>query len=282
MKEQIELFKIIKSKVSDQYNFVYVLEELLDLSTDAIYRRIRGEKELIFSELKKICAKFDLSMDEILHLSAGNSALFSYVPIDITKIENYTLYMENLLNRMTMLKSAPEKEIFFTAQDIPFFHFLKYPELTFFKLYAWNATINREPISYCKFCSLLDKEKLTPIYKQIHQTYMAIPSKEIWTNQTIDTILRLLEYHFETHSFEIKDNLLLLLNQLTELMNDVKLFADDNCKGYGEKTPFSLYIYKFCRFGKQLHAVKKRRLCIMFDKTLYYQQHGNRKRRVLQ
>jgi hypothetical protein len=76
----------------------------------------------------------------------------------------------------------------------------------------------------------------------MHQAYMSIPSKEIWTGQTIDTILRLLEYYYETGAFERKDTILLLLSQLLNLLDTVKTYADDGHKGGGKEPPFFLYI----------------------------------------
>ena len=79
------------------------------------------------------------------------------------------------------------------------------------------------------------------MYEKIQNHYMSIPSKEIWTTQTIDTILRLLEHYYETGAFESKETALFLLDQLTDLINTVKSFAYDGYKGSESKVPFSLY-----------------------------------------
>ena len=241
MEEQKRLFEVIKSRISDRHKLSDIIEDLLGVSMDSAYRRIRGETELSFSELRTICARFNLSMDDVLNYKSRQTALFHYTPINLSEQEGYIDYMKRLSERLKLLSSAPEKELFFTAQDIPIFHFLKYPELAFFKLYAWNDTVKRKPIPYGKFCDLLDKKRVLPIYEQMHQAYMSIPSKEIWTGQTIDTVLRLLEYYHETGAFETKDMVLLLLGQLNGLLDTVKKYADDGYKG-GKEIPFSLYI----------------------------------------
>ena len=242
MEAQKRLFKIIKSKIPDQNKLADFIEELLGISSDSAYRRIRGEKELSFSELQKICGKLNLSMDDILSYKSNQSALFHYSSVDFSDPESYINYTTRLLDVFTALKSATDKEMLFTGQDIPFYHLLNYPELYFFKLYTWNNAISRETTSYSDFCNNLRKDKILPIYKKMHQAYMTIPSKEVWTTQTVDTILKLLEYYYETGAFENRDTVLLLLTQLTGLMDTVKKYADDGYKGSDRKAPFSMYV----------------------------------------
>ena len=241
MEGQKRLFEIIKSKISKE-KLVFAIEELLKVCTDSAYRRIRCEKELTLSELQKICSKYNLSMDDILNYKSKRSALFHYSSVDFSDQESYIAYIMRLSNRFTTMKSALDKEILFTGQDIPFYHFLKYPELYFLKLYAWNNTAGRESISYNSFCNCLEKERIVSIYEKMHHAYMSIPSKEIWTTQTIDTTLKLLEYYYVTGAFESKETVQLLLNQLTDLLDTVKKYANNGYKGSDIKTPFSMYV----------------------------------------
>ncbi len=242
METQKRLFEIIKSKISEQFRLADVIEDLLGISLDSAYRRIRGEKELTLSELQKICTHFSLSMDEILNYQSNRGALFQYAAVDLTNQESYINYIKRLSDSLSGLRSAPEKELFFTAQDIPFYHFLKYPDLLFFKLYAWHDTISKTHISYGNFCEKLDREVIIPMYEQMANSYLCIPSKEIWTNQTIDTILRLLDYYIEIGAFATKDMVLLLLNQLLQLLETINKYAEEGYKGGERKTPYTMYI----------------------------------------
>jgi DNA-binding Xre family transcriptional regulator len=256
MEGQKRLFEIVKSKIPGQYRLVDVLEELLGVSTDAVYKRIRGKKELSFSELQKICEKFKLSMDEVLNYKSNQGALFQYAPVNFSEQESYFAYCKRMLETLTFFKSAQEKEVYYTAQDIPFFYFFDFPELMFFKLYAWNDTVSRTPISYDAFCERLDKNTILSLYKQMANAWQLIPSKEIWSNQTIDTILRLVEYYYDIGAFDKKETVLYLLNQLTALMETVKKNADEGCKQGDMQTPFSLYLC-FVDFENNFMLIKR-------------------------
>jgi hypothetical protein len=242
MEAQKHLFEIIKGHIPDQYRLVDLVGELLGVSPDSAYRRIRGEKELSFSELQTICKKFNLSLDEMLNYQSNQGALFQYMVVDIADRDSYIRYIERLAKSLTVLQNIEDRELFFTAQDIPFYHFLDYTELLFFKLYVWNDVRNKEHLPFKNFCDKLDKTRVLPIYEQMSQAYLSIPSKEIWTNQTVDTILRLLDFYVEMGVFDSKETVLLLLNQLSGLLDTVYTYAENGCKGQTEKTPFDLYI----------------------------------------
>ena len=241
MEEQIRLFEIIKAAIPNNLRLADVVEEVLGVSTDAAYRRIRGEKLLTFAELVKMCRHFNVSVDKVIHQKTEQGALFGYTTIDITDQAGYRQYVKGILNLMTRMQASPEKELLFTALDIPFYHLLKFPELTFFKLYCWDDTVNRTRITYEDFREKLDREPLVKLYEQITNVYSVIPAKEIWTHQTIDTIIRLLEYHFETGGFSGKNTALLLLQQLSQLMDNVQQNTETGFKGE-KHTPFALYL----------------------------------------
>ncbi|GHU62216.1 hypothetical protein FACS1894123_02790 [Bacteroidia bacterium] len=162
--------------------------------------------------------------------------------VDIADQDSYIHYIERLAKSLTVLQNIEDRELFFTAQDIPFYHFLDCTDLLFFKLYVWNDVQNKEHFPFKDFCDRLDKTRILPIYKQMSQAYLSIPSKEIWTNQTVDTILRLLDFYVEMGAFDSKETVLLLLNQLSRLLDTIHTYAENGCKGQTEKTPFDLYL----------------------------------------
>ncbi|MDR1676580.1 MAG: hypothetical protein LBR86_08960, partial [Tannerella sp.] len=241
MEVQKRLFNIIRSRIPEQYRLVDVIEESLNLSTDSAYRRIRGDKELSFSELQKLCHTFHLSMDELLNYDSEQGALFHYTSIK-TEQPSYIRYIEQLSKTVNELAVVEDKELFFMAQDIPFYHFLNHEMLLFFKLYAWYDSSIPERMSFREFYSQLDMNLYSPFHEQLLQEHRRIPSREIWTDQTVNTILRLLDFYMEIGAFDSKETVLLLLRQLLELLDKVSYSAEIGYKDAERCTPFSLYI----------------------------------------
>ena len=60
------LIQRIKELLPTENSMVDTLSELLNVSNDSAYRRIRGETPLILDEAKKLCDHFGISLDELL------------------------------------------------------------------------------------------------------------------------------------------------------------------------------------------------------------------------
>ena len=65
---QQQLFSHLRENLPPHLSMVDELCELLELSPDSVYRRIRGEKPITLNELKRICSHYHLSIDHLLQL----------------------------------------------------------------------------------------------------------------------------------------------------------------------------------------------------------------------
>ena len=72
------LFQQIKSKLPANISFAEEISDVLNISTDSAYRRIRGEKTVSFEELQKLCIKFHLSLDQMLHTNSNATLFFGH------------------------------------------------------------------------------------------------------------------------------------------------------------------------------------------------------------
>jgi hypothetical protein len=238
--KQAYLFSLIEAKMPKHQALVHVIEEALGINEDSVYRRIRGDVILRADELHVLCSKFDISMDKILHQGTGLDISFKYSAINPAFNDSYLQYLQQL-STILMKLSVSDREFFFTAADIPFYYFPDYPELLYFKLYDRYSILTGSHISYRNFCEQLDKKLIMPLYKQTIEAYMQIDATEIWSVHTISGMLQSLKYCAGTKCFEKKETILLLLKQLSELINIIETDAGEG-KRTDKKTPFHLYI----------------------------------------
>lgn len=223
------LFEQLKSHAISNISLVNALADLLNISSDAVYRRLRGEKRLDIDELAQICTHFNVSFDALIGAKQQNLQ-FGYVPLDLTNAFVYKQYMKQLLQSFSALEKANEKEVFFTAIDIPMFHFLPFTELTLFKVFSWSNSTGAFKGNFSEFCSMMIDDELIGIYEQLTIVYKVIPSVEIWTDRTFDTILRLIDYYFESGYFSTIDEALLLCRQLLEMLNGINKWSTQGFK----------------------------------------------------
>src|SRR5689334_20417738 len=65
---QLHFFEHLKSILPPHLSVADELSELLGLSYDSVYRRLRGEKSIDSNELRKICEAYHISLDQVQQL----------------------------------------------------------------------------------------------------------------------------------------------------------------------------------------------------------------------
>jgi len=138
-------------------------------------------------------------------------------------IENW---LQSLLFAIKKIHAAKEREIIYAAKDIPVFYFFEFPEIAAFKIYFWNKTLI--PASGYENTKLtLDApENLYETGRQLLNHYIKIPTTEIWSEETISSILRQIEYCFVSGFFANTEDVFKLCDVLEAWLDHVKLQAE--------------------------------------------------------
>jgi len=132
-------FQHVKSNLAAHLSLVDEVADLLNISNDSAYRRIRGEKPLSFEEIKKLCAHYQISLDQLFHLN-NNSFLFSG-PLTNNNNFGIELYLEHLLAQANYFNSFEHRELQYMGKDLFIFHCFGFHELTVFKIFFWMKSI---------------------------------------------------------------------------------------------------------------------------------------------
>ncbi|PXY02570.1 hypothetical protein DF185_00305 [Marinifilum breve] len=227
---QNTLLEQISSKLDPAISLVDAISDILSISNDAAYRRIRGEKKMDISEIALLCKEYSISMDAIFAIDS-NSLLFNYSPLNLENKEVYYAYMRQFNLSIESINKQKNGKILFSATDIPIYHFMPFKELTLFKLYSWNAGIYNTSTKFEQFFNEFASTELFDIYDSIYSNYQKANSLEIWTDKTIDPILRLLEYYNEIGAFESQETPKLLYKQLLALIENIGEWSASGKKG---------------------------------------------------
>lgn len=220
-------FKNLEQKRNNKISFAYELSEILEHSLDSIYRRIRGETPLNLDEILKLCNHFKVSFDSVFNIK-NESVNFWYKPFcEDTKESDFLTFLSSKVAFLENIHRLKNKSITYVASnDIPFFHTIKYPELSAFRKYYWKATVlnqsNTTPIEFnsvnCEFTSITTK---------MAKLYNSFPSTEIWTQDTINNILDAIYLMYELQIFEYFKDVKLLCDQLTEIIHKITFPNND-------------------------------------------------------
>jgi plasmid maintenance system antidote protein VapI len=223
------LFQQIKERLPENLSFVHEIAELLEISYDSAYRRIRGEKELSLEELVKIGSKFGISIDALLNLK-GNNVIFRNYSLESSRfvIKDWLTIIQD---DMWRIHQAHSKEIIYAAKDPPLFHYFHFPEIAAFKFFFWEKTLFEFPEHEDKRFRIdnLDNE-IVEIGQKLLKESITIPTVEIWNEDTFNILFRQIEYYWISGYFDKKDDLLNLLDKLEKWVRHIQKQADHGFK----------------------------------------------------
>jgi len=239
--DQVVFFDLIKKSIPTNQSLVNEISDILNIGTDAAYRRIRGVKMLDFEETMKLSRHFRISLDAVSSVTQDNLIICRYIPLNLKNTRNYMTYLNAILRISDNTKVVPEGEMITFAVDIPFVNLLHYKELTFFKVYSWSKSVYGYEGTFEQFISTIDIPEINEIHKRIATNYLQIPSSEIWTSGTLDTMIRLISYRYEMKHFGDANNALLLCEQLLDMINTLQHWTEKGTKGR-EDIPYKFYV----------------------------------------
>lgn len=253
-------FNHIKSKIPPHISFVDEVAELLNISNDSAYRRIRGEKPIGLDEIQVLCNKYQVSLDQLLQIQT-NTVIFSGNKVDTDSFD-FNKYLQDIAANLVMFKMLPVKQFFYSNKEIPLFHFMQFPELCAFKFFFWKRNLIGYPeLAKQQFSGEeLDNEPLATA-KKIIELYTQIPSTEIWNEDCVNIYIRQIEFCRQSNIFTNNNILLKVYSQLEELLNHVELQAEAGKKFlYNQPSttavaPYDIYINE----------------CLIGDNTIYIQ-----------
>jgi transcriptional regulator with XRE-family HTH domain len=228
METQTILFQQIKNNLAQNISLVDEISDLLNISSDSAYRRIRGEKSLTIEELQSLCSHFNISLDKLFSIQT-NHILFNAVDIDHIHF-SFEDYMYFVLDSLSNFTFSDKLEMIYSAKDIPIFHHFRHPELAAFKVFFWMKAVLLFPEYANKKFSFEDTlEPTMKAGKKIIQTYERIPTKEVWNEETINGFLRQIEFSFDIGVFENTEDAFVLCDRLDEEIDHIKQQAE---RGY--------------------------------------------------
>ncbi len=222
---QTAIFQAIKHRLPENYSFVHEIAELLGISYDSAYRRIRGDKPLTLDELILLNEKFGLSIDTFLNVETNN-VVFNCHAVEDKKIR-IKQWLKTILSDLERINRAKEKEIIYAAKDPPLFHYFHFPEIGAFKMFFYQKTLLRFPEFEGKRLKLDEADE--DIYETGKKMLIAsnsIPTTEIWNEDTFNITLRQIEYYWIAGYFASKDEALNLCDKLQKWLKHIKKQAE--------------------------------------------------------
>lgn len=257
-------FESIKRRLPDHISVVHEIADILELSYDSAYRRLRGDKELSFEEIKVLCNRYGISIDSLF---GNNNADILFQPFKLKAEETgFEEWLRLRIAEVSRLKVARNRELVMVARDLPIFYYFDFPELAAFKIFFWKKMLLHYPDHHEKKFNPNDiPVKLIELGKNLLSAYNTIESVEIWCHETFLRMMQQIEFCRISGYFEHKQDAVVLFEKFEELirhMQDqtelgVKFHLGQSLMNDGEEN-FKVYINEV----------------LLIDNTVFVQRDG--------
>lgn len=226
---QVKFFEKLKLSVPKNVSIASDIAEVLGISQDGAYRRMRGESVLSMDEMVKLCRYYRLSSDFITSTD-DSTAIFRFQKM-FSNEKGFSDYIKNILADLLKIKDSDPKHIIYAAADMPLFIQFLSPEFSAFKMFFWQrAVLNLSSMEGKKFSVTELKPELVEMCKKISETYTHIPSTEIWHQDTVASNLNLIEFAWDSGMFASKEDALIVCKKFSEMIALVEKQAEKSSK----------------------------------------------------
>lgn len=229
----------VRKRVPTNIAFADDLAEILSISRDSAYRRIRNETVLSLDEVSAICTHYKISLDEII---SPSSEIVSFHNRFVTENDfTFEKWLKFINGNLDMLASFEKKEMIISAKDVPIFYYFHTPELCAFKMFFWMKSVLRYQLYQTEnFRPELVPKELVALGKKINEKFTSVERTELWSDDTIHASLRQIEFYHECGFFSSPlqgQNLCdELLNSLREIRECATIGLNQNAN-----TPYHLF-----------------------------------------
>ncbi len=247
IEKQAQFLKKIDDLLPGNTTLVAELSDVLRISSDSAYRRMRGETLLVIDEILLLCNHFNVSFDSLNPAHEGVVS-FRYSKMEPTR-DSLINYLTGLLKDIEIIGRAASPRITYACEDIPVFHHYRNPVMARFKLFYWmQAILNIPEMESSLFSSDGTDEELGNIVRRIYEEYAAIPSVEVWTETTIQSTAKQVEFFWEAGKFASKADALAVCSSFREEIAGIQKQAERSTKlsdtkagNTGEAVNYQLY-----------------------------------------
>jgi plasmid maintenance system antidote protein VapI len=235
---QVAFFQHLKSLLPQTTTLVDTIADLLDISNDSAYRRIRGETPISLEEIQKLATHFKISLDQFLHLQA-DSFIFSG-KLANAKDHVFEKWTENVFQQLQFATTFQKKHLTYLAKDIPLMQQFLVPELSAFKSFFWRKSIlHYEEMRGVKFSARNMDVKHIEMSRKIVQLYNQIGSTDIWNIESINSTIRQIEFYREAGAFESEEDVVVLYKAVFTLIDHIEKQAELGVKFCVGENPLS-------------------------------------------
>jgi hypothetical protein len=186
-----------------------------------VYRRVRGEKEISLDELQALCLHYNISVDRVLNLQP-NGFLFQGKFIEEGSF-SFEKYVDSMVDNLTYFNKFQQKEFYGVYKDLPPFYQYQFREIAAFKDFVWQRNVLHLPeFRNKKFSFDSNPDERFAKQEKALDLYNRMNNIEIWSLETINSMVRQIEYFKDSLLFQSAEDASRLYGTVEKLLNHIE------------------------------------------------------------
>lgn len=264
--EEEKLFSFIKEKLPENISFIEEISDVLDISYDAAYRRVKGKTALTLSETLKLTTHYNFIMCDVF--SEKKEIITVSKTDSVNSIEELKNYFEFAINEIKEISKFKKADLLFAAKDLPFY----YSSVLFskFKMYTYLSVLSDkfkfEKLPFKDF----DKDNvLVSTITKAEKCFEDITTTEIWNENTLTSSINQILYFFKIKLVS-KTEAINICKDLRSIIKRIENQCISEKRGSGTKK-YELFNNELLNLNNTvfLRAEKQKKLYIPFTSLSY-------------
>ncbi|MBI1306603.1 MAG: hypothetical protein GC181_08320 [Bacteroidetes bacterium] len=222
-----KLSRALEENMPPGTNVARTLADILGVSQESAYRRLRGQTSFLLEEVLLLRREFGISID---HLEQPGDEISIRFRSLFSSANDLSEHLINVRDELRYFLKESQTKLICLAADIPFFRLLGQHHLGAFKLFYWQRSIlGISEMQNSYFHPDKIQSEILEVCAQIAADYSNGASEEIWNEQTVNGTLKQIEYYADCGYFADDRVLLATYNDMIQLVFNV---AEEARAGY--------------------------------------------------
>lgn len=230
--EEEILYNFIKSKLPKNVSFINVIADVLDISYDSAYRRVKGSTILSMKEALQLSNHFKFNLNDLVNSELDSTnTVFIEKSHGVISDDFMSVFFDKSIREIKDVINSEKGQVIHCAKDFPFYHSTK-NAFKDFRLYLFiNFISSDKSIKKIPFSEFKPSKEISDKYDLFLDYFSKVSLIEIWNNTTIDNVLNQILYFYEVglttkeEAVSIADG---LIDSLISIENQAKKEKRDN------------------------------------------------------
>ena len=246
-----QLIETIRKNVPDETNLTIYLSDLLNISRESAYRRIRGEINFTFEEVATLSRNLGFSLDNVIGIKRDANALFNIHMLQ--NIDYFDIYMNKMLEYGQLFREKSKEmktKARISVNTMPYFFHIHHESLSRFRIYKWLYQ-NQKITPNDKFSSFVLPQKILNAHQTFFQDIQAVRDVTvIMDNNVFWSVAKDIDYFYKRGLLTDED-LVALKTELHAIANWIEQVATNGVCPNGGK--IDMYISSVDLEASYLH-----------------------------